>query len=271
MKTKLHLVYDGGSGGFFALHLLLLTDKFFCAFHNTNLPKNRHEFSCQFDKIITEQWNISQPHLWKNKEHWPGNNSTQTLDLSGLTALFFSCNKLWDDRNQAQRILIYTDIDLQLKLARFKSANYFAYTLQNKQEKLEIEWQRRYSMVKDPSWPQVKVSEIRTLPNHVLYELEHCHNISLRDIIDCYYCNGDIQEYDFRRHAAYIGNTPVMPNVKKLQERCHHLVRLQDIVRSKGTVLTDLLQVPYNQKLEQFVANWVALHPVELQKQICTT
>lgn len=103
-------MYFGGSGGFFLLHLLILSNKFFCA------PLNN------FQQVFDKQWNITDPAAWKLLETWPDNHATSAA-ATDLHKLFFHCNggTPWKTHT-GNKILLYTDIDTQLSLARYKHA-----------------------------------------------------------------------------------------------------------------------------------------------------
>lgn len=276
MNKSLNLVYGGGSGGFLVFHLLLLTGKFFCIFKQKRAADNQEEFYYQMQNVIEDQWHITEPNLWKTKEHWPDNGSTRTHGIAGHNAIYLSCNKIWQDDDQAHRLLVYTDIDLQLKLSQYKRAGVFLHDLSatENRKKIEIEWSKIYSDVKDPAWPNVGVAEIGTLPAVIVHELTDLHGIDIQEIIDCYHNNRRYLNKQLlaerRSKFSWFNNIQVLPNVKVLAAQCHQSIRLQDIVLTEGRILTDTLELPYYESHRELVSRWLSLHPKDIQQQILT-
>lgn len=234
---------------------------------------NQEEFYHQMQNVIEQQWHITDPNLWKTKEHWPDNDSTRTHEIAGHNAIYLSCTSIWQNDDQAHRLLVYTDIDLQLKLCRYKRANVFFHDLSIENRKIiELEWGKIYSSVKDTAWPNVGVSEIGTLPAAIIHELTDSHDIEIQEIMDCYYNNKRyISKQEIARQRSkfsYLDNTQVRPNVKALAAECHQHILLQDIVRTKGRILTDTLELPYYESHRELVSHWLSLHPQDIQQQI---
>jgi len=115
------IFYPGGSGGFALYYYLLLTGKYqYSIDHVQNL------ISRQFPSTLK-----NNPAQWKSLEHWPDN---LTLKKSNQPSVFLICNPLfhchmletnrWISTN-TYKILLYTDIHLQLRLAYDKQAYWF--------------------------------------------------------------------------------------------------------------------------------------------------
>jgi hypothetical protein len=88
--NHLHLNYFGGSGGFLALHLLLLSNRYV------------NELSGRMDSVIPTQWRIPDHSKWKEHEIWPDNNTT--LSMAGSPKLFFYCNQSKTGKITSQHI-----------------------------------------------------------------------------------------------------------------------------------------------------------------------
>lgn len=104
------VMYYGGSGGFFLLHLLMLSKRFFCS------------LSEDFESVFRKQWVAEDLTNWKSRETWPNNTATVNTKTN-LSKLFLYCN---GDPGWAQqpglKILLYTDIETQLAMAKYKKA-----------------------------------------------------------------------------------------------------------------------------------------------------
>lgn len=122
----LSLFYFGGSGGFLLLHLLLMSGKFYAAGVDIN--------------NLEQQWDIIDPAKWKDNEVWP-NNAATTSAITDRTKLYFNCNDYTNWSNYTQnKLLLYVDLDTQLKLAKYKNAwvyNQTAVTPNQQKELLE--------------------------------------------------------------------------------------------------------------------------------------
>lgn len=122
MYTKdVTVIYQGGSGGFALYYHLLLTGNF-------QIDKT------QAQSMIVRQYPttlINDPKKWKEIEFWPSNvKSSDPLHPQ----LFLICNPLFNESmyktNQSicgntHKILLYTDIHLQLRMAWEKQAYWF--------------------------------------------------------------------------------------------------------------------------------------------------
>ena len=74
------LGYRGGSGGFFLLHLLLISNKYHVDF----------EFGKSFKEILLEQWQITNADFWKLTETWPNNYQTAMSTTKRQKILFYN-------------------------------------------------------------------------------------------------------------------------------------------------------------------------------------
>lgn len=105
----IHLNYFAGAGGFYSLWILLLGSDLDCVFEFEAANKDR-------SAIFHQNWNIKSLEHWKHSEVWPDNNASKDIN--------FHCNpnaKTWNQQT-GTRVVIYTDIDTQFKLATAKKA-----------------------------------------------------------------------------------------------------------------------------------------------------
>lgn len=115
------IFYQGGSGGFALYYYLLLSGQY-----QYNVDTVNQMIKKQFPKQLS-----TAPHTWKEKEFWPDN---VTLKNQTGSKLFLICNPLFNPdmhktnqlvSNGTYKILLYTDIHLQLRMAYEKKAYWF--------------------------------------------------------------------------------------------------------------------------------------------------
>ena len=121
MTGDVTILYQGGSGGFALYYYLLLTGQF------------QHSIDQTWELIHHQYPNdlLINTRSWKNNECWP--NNLELKRQSGAR-LFLICNPLWDTdmikvnhdvSDNTHKILLYTSIDLQLRMAWEKRAYWF--------------------------------------------------------------------------------------------------------------------------------------------------
>jgi len=122
--TDVTILYQGGSGGFALYYYLLLSGQY-----QYSIETVHGMIMQQFPLELT-----NNPGKWKNKEFWPDNIKLKTQ--SG-PKVFLICNPLFNTdmheqntlvSNGTYKILLYTDIHLQLRLAYKKKAYWFTQT-----------------------------------------------------------------------------------------------------------------------------------------------
>lgn len=115
------IFYQGGSGGFALYYYLLLSGRY-----QYNVETVNHMIAEQFPAELS-----SNPSKWKAREFWPNNVE---LKKSAGSRVFLICNPLFNtdmyDTNQmvsndTYKILLYTDLKLQLRMAWDKQAYWF--------------------------------------------------------------------------------------------------------------------------------------------------
>ena len=119
--TDVTIFYQGGSGGFALYYYLLLS-----GIYQIDIPTAQTMVNIQFSDKLS-----SNTKKWKEQEFWPNN-----VELKKQTGpkLFLICNPLFTadmyDQNKwvsdnTYKILLYTDIHLQLRMCWEKQAYWF--------------------------------------------------------------------------------------------------------------------------------------------------
>jgi hypothetical protein len=115
------IFYQGGSGGFALYYYLLLSGEY-----QYDIPEVKQMISQQFPATLTDQLQD-----WKMTEFWPDNRQLKTAQGKKL---FLICNPLFNPgmyetnklvSSDTHKILLYTDIHLQLRMAYDKQAYWF--------------------------------------------------------------------------------------------------------------------------------------------------
>jgi hypothetical protein len=280
LKTKdIHLLYRGSTGGFICSHLILQSQKHFCLYQNYphenyKWPESKAEFLEQFNEVKNYQWTIHNVARWKNTEVWPENSATEQTQITGLNRLYVTNNPCSENMQIYKQtninIAIYTDIVSQLEMSTLKNSYWFYNNiyLQNNQR-----WQNSYSDVKDISWPAVELHDVDLLPDSIWQELLTQHqgfdiffNYSKSkndvDLISHFILGSTM------KHEAHGEIINIDSEYRAILPIVDHMVKLQDVIRSRGRCLTDLLELPWNPGHADLVDNWVKLHPPELIEQM---
>jgi hypothetical protein len=251
-NSDVWLGYVGGCGGFFALHLLLLSNRYNCS------------LSQPFDQILQSQWNITHAHEWKNTEVWPDN--TRTLEEFNSPRLLFECNPVVNNWKNVPsfKILIYADLFLHLKLSKYKNSFFYHRDADSNHRSLDVCFTSFYNNVRDPDWPDcTTIEQVKHLPRKILQELKQ-HEDFIKLI------NSDNWEDWFQiKHKKFqIDRHVVYEECFNLSRFSNHIINLKDIVRSQGTALLDPLGLTVTDEHVKFINMWVNLHPPELIKYL---
>lgn len=250
MSYDVNLFYSGGSGGFFCLHLLLLTGRFQCVFEGDEQD---------FEKIFQSQWAINS-ELWKSTETKPDNPKTLLADFPNK--IYRVCSNIdeWK-KYPGKKILLYTDIDTQWFLAKTKNANWFVdeYNIVNR---FNSEFKTTYNNVKSDVWPECNsIEDFKKLPNDIKHE--------------CIELFGFDQYWDFNKPDTIYSLLSARSKKYKEDYVYHSLVdedmfsqaeiiiKLQDLIKFKGETLFNQLGISGNDKTRKFVEQWLSLHTAE--------
>jgi hypothetical protein len=96
-------------------------------------------FDQQFELIHSHQWNID-PNWWKSTEVWPDNENTlMSKCVDRPYRIFFTCA----DVNQwlslpGKKIVLFTDVETQLRLAMYKKAWVYPVTFSGIKKALRV-------------------------------------------------------------------------------------------------------------------------------------
>ena len=246
----IYLGYCGGCGGFFALHLLLLSDRYNCS------------LSQPFDQILESQWSIKNAAHWKHSEVWPDNE--KTLENFDSPRLFFECGPListWKNILSC-KILIYTDLFLQLTLSKYKNASFYYPGSPIGPKTLDYHFVSFYNNIKDPGWPDcTTISGVQQLPDNIIQELQQ-----YEDFIELKNSNSWEQWFLIKQKNYQINHQVVHEDCVDLAQYSNHVIDLKDIVRSQGAALLEPLGLSVTDQHIKFINMWVNLHPPEIIK-----
>lgn len=266
----LRLLYSGGSGGFIVLHFLLLSKKYQIDIVNS---------STTIEKIIDQQWCLRNSKRWKMHEVWPTNAQTKLLSEPRL---FFFCYPLEDINNYpGKNLVVYTDIDSQVKLSQYKNANWFFSTSFSASiYKLLLTWREHYRRIKDSSWPTcTSWRKVKNLPEHIQQEIINDPNYS-------YFVEQEsiLMSQKFKKISATINPTLESIKIKNstkyqdievstdaycLLQMADYKIKLQDFINDNGQNLLDQLGLgTVTSEQKELLQKWKNLHPAELLEQI---
>ena len=256
MTTDLHLGYIGGSGGFLALHLLLLSNHYNCYINGGSV-----------DEIIDHQWTVPDSTLWKSKELWPDNEKTK-INFSN-NRLFFQCNPALDEWASIvdRKVYVYTDLKLQLALSKYKNAWVFYTSADRKTRTLDYWFEKFYNNIRDPAWPACNaISQISQLPKKIQQELQSYPDF--HGLIN----SKNWEDWFFTEHQyCKLNNQVVYPDCVLLAQCSNIVVDLKDIVQSQGAALLTPLGLIATDQHRMLINHWLSLHPNDIVKQLTDT
>ena len=250
---NLHLGYVGGSGGFLALHLLLLTQ-----FYVNNLTDD-------LPAILQRQWNITDHNKWKDNEVWPDNAITNLM--SADQKLFFYLNpsiELWQSITEP-KLLVYTDLRSQLILSKYKNAwMYHKITSSDAVRNIDYYFRNFYQNIKDPSWPECDtIEQSKTLPQHIQNEM-----LTINDYQNFVKANDWDDWVVLVNQHCKLGNNIVESSVPELAKNSNYAIKLQDIVNTDAHALLDPLNLKVLDCHIDLLNKWKSLHSADLLQQI---
>jgi hypothetical protein len=236
----LHLNYFGGSGGFLALHLLLLSN------HYSN------ELNNQLNIIIDHQWRITDHSKWKCNETWPNNN--RTLSMPGSPKLFFYCSHIRSEWEKLSgiKLLIYTDLASQLALCNYKKSWVHNTNFTHAAKDLNVEFGDFYNNVKDSTWPDcTEINDSKNLPEHIQHEL-----LTHVDYVDFINATSWDHWFVMKQCNNKIDNNIVFSEVADVAKHSDLSIKLQDIVNTNGTALLAPLGLPVLNQHVELIKKW---------------
>jgi hypothetical protein len=260
---NINLHYSGGSGGFIALHLLLLTNQYFCSFAEFVDDSN---FLENLNFIIESQWSVTDISKWKNNEYWPNNQKTMEYD-SKRCKIFFHCNE-FISIYPGKSLLIYTDLKSQNALNKIKNSNWYinnAYTPR-------LIWQKIYHDIKSKDWNSTVdlTTKFETLPDYQQMEvtkeiLKHSNTVSNTNIN---LTSAALEESVLSNYKVLENGIKVIPEVHKFYKTADYSVKLQDLINSNGKALLNLFGIEHSENHSKLIEKWKKIHPWDLLETI---
>jgi hypothetical protein len=266
-SSDVTLCYFGGSGGFFCLYLLLLTNQFKCFFedgtHSAYDTRSSH-------------WDIQSVPQWKDSEVWPDNSRTFMANFD-VSKVFFLCNPLLLTREPGphpdilskfpgKKILLYTDLDTHWHLAKTKRAYWFQQgrslnghgpvwqTPEYREEQVTI-W---YNNVKKDTWPDISVADdFYNLPQEIQDECVIQHD--MWEVLDI----GKFDNEGYTPRGVMYNGDLVYKKVVDIMPRMDIVIKLQDLIKTQGRVLFDQLGISTNTEIQKFLIHYLSLHTAE--------
>jgi len=260
------IYYSGGSGGFIALHSILLTDQYFCSFKGINFLTDSN-FLINFDIIKNKQWSINlntSPDLkWKSSEIWPDNDKSLTA-ASARAKVYFHCSR-FQEPVKGKSVLIYTDIESQLKLCKLKKAAWYNYT----DYPLPKFWQSSYYSIKADFWSNsvTLATNLSDIPEYQQAEvLARMSNFN--DVAKANNQKTVTTEEILAKSRTLPHGLLVEGRVADFYEIADHCILLQDLVNTDGKILLDAIGVQHTDNHSMLFNKWRSLHSLEFLKSI---
>ena len=246
--SDLCLNYFGGSGGFLALHLLLLSNQYV------------NDLTDQLHIVVHDQWEIPNHDKWKDHEIWPDNSKTAALTES--PKLFFYCNLQAEDwcRLPGTKLLVYTNLEYQLALSNYKKCWVYEQSAHPNTRDVDFHFELFYNNVKDANWPEcTSINHSKNLPEHIQKELLN-HN----DYLDFLNATSWSQWFIVKNQTNTINNDIVYSEVAAVAKHSDIVVKLQDIVNTNGAALLTPLGLAVTDRHIELIQRWKSLHSDEI-------
>ena len=116
VMDDLNIYYIGGSGGFYLMHQLLITEQYWCSFGLDHIHTS-------FDIIRKSTFDQNRVS-WKSNEIWPDNQLTLTSTTSVSKIYLF--NNMWGfsswEKYPGKKLALYTDEKSWLRITANKGA-----------------------------------------------------------------------------------------------------------------------------------------------------
>jgi len=283
-----HIMFYGASGGHICAHLVLQSGRHYCLYDQPLLDKS--EFDSKFHEVKTWNWDLMEQAKWRSHHSWPNNELTHSSKISGMHKLFFTCapNESRDpagdpdtyghdyrDHEKYQPcvpILIWTDIDTQTELARYKVSRWFrrndlgVYYYWKTYAPFKEEWNSLYSQHRLEGWPEISIEDIPKLNHRMLGQIKNVK--PLCDFLDI--ADREPGWSIWKESLAtekYNGYEVERSVYLMLQENCIP-IRLQEIAKTRGRILTDLLDLPWTEEHGKLIDDWLELHTDQLKSML---
>ena len=244
----IHLVYDGGSGGFFALWLILLATDYSCEFESAG--------ESTLEQIFSKHW--APNDMWKVNEVWPDNQKTKNSNIK--QKIYFHCNPSPNDflSFDGIKIAIYTNLKTQRALCELKGACYF-YEI----HQLKTDLKAIYTNIKCHTWPNdFSIDNFTTMNVTVQKEMDIAVNESYTEFNSVADIINKIQNINPTIKSAKYNDIMVSKSTRLVLDRCDIAVLWQELILSKGQCLLSQLGYENNKASDNFVDLYKKLHPL---------
>lgn len=182
--------------------------------------------------------------------------------MNGVPKLFYYCNRSkveWEELSGI-KLLVYTDLALQLALSRYKACWIYHKDVPATDRDLNFHFEKFYNNIKDSAWPDcTKVSNSKNLPTHIQQELlTHTEYVN--------FINAESWDHWFviKNRANKINNDIVTEDVADVARSSDLTIKLQDIVNSNGKALLEPLGLPVLDQHVKLIDKWKSLHSNEI-------
>jgi len=233
----ININYYFGTGGFYALWIVLLGTGLKCIFDDKR----------SLEEIYKDHWNILDINTWKKTEIWPINHVDSDVQ--------FFCNPIitdWQNQHTGKRVVIYTDVQTHFKLAEAKRAGPWVKGISTS-EILNIVL-RPYNDIKAEHWPEVTTYEqLLSLEDYQKQELESKTTLKI--------C-GNLLETFAHVNSVEWNNQRIFYNYKNIIDidSADIYCNLLDIIETNGDCLLKPLGYSTNQKCIDFTNHYKKLN-----------
>jgi hypothetical protein len=284
-----HIMFYGGSGGHICSHLVLQSGQHYCAYDQ--LLSDKSTFDKTFFEIKNFNWNQMQQQRWRQHHSWPNNELTQKSRIDDMHKMFFTCapNESSNPEGEpdsyqesrmdhkkypgAKTVLIWTDIDTQAELARYKQSRWFrrnqhgVYYYWKTYSCFESQWREIYHRHRAHDWPtDISIRDIPDLDSGLIHQMqavpEFLNFFGIAESSDGFHTWR--RSLHTRNHNGFL----VERSVHLMLQQSDIVVRLQDVAKSQGKWLTDCMGIPWTNQHQSLVNQWLDLHPKHIKNML---
>ena len=225
----LNINYYFGTGGFYALWIVLLGTDLKCIFNDKR----------SLEEIYKDHWNILEIDTWKKTEIWPINHVDSDVQ--------FFCNPdsdTWENQCTGKRVVIYTDVQTHFKLAQAKRAGPWVKNIW--EHKILNTILKPYNDIKADHWPEVTTFEqLLSLEDYQKQELESITPLKICD--NLFETFAHVSSVEWNNQRIYYDYKNVI-DIDHADICCN----LLDIVKTNGDCLLKPLGYSTNEKCIDF-------------------
>jgi hypothetical protein len=233
VSSDIHIYYYGGCGGFFVLHLLLLSEKYKCIFHS-NFDFN-DVFKFQWYSKIWSDENVTS---WKVLEYQVNNNETKKSNLEHKLFLWANPTPSNYNNSTGYKIVVYSNIWNQFKMAYKKRCFWF-------------------NMFSTSDYKQTITDIIGSFDPSQNYDNQMQDYTLCKDFLD----KQSVEWNNDRIYHKFKSEIDI--------DTADIAVKVQDIIKTEGKCLYDPLGLQLTEQVKQFTRDYVELHPPNLRSLLC--